>query len=398
MHTGANRLWTVDFIAVCATGFLVFLSFYSLMGILPLYILHVGGSLTVVGLLLGLFTLTAVGVRPFTGRWLDRTDRRRVLGAGLLIIAVSFGAYGVLHSLLLLALLRVLHGVGWALTSTAASTMVADVAPPTRRGEAMGYYSNMMDIAMAVGPLLAVVMVQHAGYALTFEAGGVVALLAFLPLSVVRRTARPPRAEAPAERPFFARQALLPALVMGMATFSFGAVVSFLPTLAERRGLSAPVLGISGYAWFYFVYAVCLLLVRGPVGRLTDRFGRGYAIVPGLLLLAAGTVLLAVLRSFPLLILFAALYAAGFGSSQPALLASTVDRTPKPLWGSSVATFFAAFDLGIGAATLILGPVAQFLSYRTAFLADALFPLLGLLLYVLAGRRRPRIGQGGSPV
>lgn len=394
MAARGEVLWTADFLAVCSTGFLVFLSFYSLMGILPLYLLHVGGNLAAVGLLLGLFTLTAVGVRPFVGRWLDRSDRRLVLGSGLVVIAVSFGAYGLLHSLLLLALFRVLHGVGWAMTSTAASTLVADVVPQSRRGEAMGYYSNMMDIAMATGPLLAVALVPVIGYPLTFAAGSVVALLALLPLPVIRAIRRP-AAVPPPRQPLFVRQALLPAVIMGTATFSFGAVVSFLPTLAEKRGLARPVAGIPGYAGFYLVYAACLLLVRGPVGRLSDRFGRGKAIVPGLLLLAAGTVLLAELHSLALLGIFAVLYAAGFGSSQPALLAWTVDRTPRPLWGSGVATFFAAFDLGIGVAALAIGPLAQVSSYRVAFEVAAFLPLLGLFLY-LAAVRGQGTGRGKS--
>jgi len=37
----------------------------------------------------------------------------------------------------------VLHGIGWGAATTAATTLIADIAPPRRRGEAMAYRNGI---------------------------------------------------------------------------------------------------------------------------------------------------------------------------------------------------------------------------------------------------------------
>ena len=385
----AGRVFTPAFLRVAATGFLVFASFQGLMAVLPLFMAAHGMTVTEVGWAAGLFTLTAVALRPLVGRELDRRGRRRLYLGGVLIITVAFVLLPWAIRILPLLLLRVLHGIGWAMASTAAGALVQDVVPPARRGEATGYYSNFTDVAMAVGPFVASALMTRAGFS-AFVWVCAVALVLGWALLLPLREPRAPARRRPAQ--LLVAPARLPATVQLLLNLNFGAVMTFLPLLAVRRGLTRPVAGVATYTLFYMAYAVTLLLARGPLGRLSDRRGRGLAIVPGMVLLTAAAVGLAHLSHPAALVACAALFGLGFGASQPALLAWTIERTPEPFWGGATGTYYAAFDLGIGVASLALAPVAQ-ASFTVAFEIAATASLAALVLYLAATGRhwlRPR--------
>ena len=58
-----------------------------------------------------------------------------------------FGA----QSLFLLLALRFLHGIGFGMATTATGTIVTDVAPAHRRGEALAYFGVFMSLPMVGG-------------------------------------------------------------------------------------------------------------------------------------------------------------------------------------------------------------------------------------------------------
>lgn len=376
-----EKLWTRDFIFTDVTGFLLFFSFYYLMSTLQYYVLHIGGNLSSLGLVMGVFTIIAVILRPVTGNLLDTKGRRIILLLGLLIILASFLAYNLAASVWWLGIIRIFHGIGWAFATTAASTIIADLVPPRRRGEAMGYYSNFMDLAMAAGPFTGVLILQFGGFNAVFIAAAVTLLPALVTGWTVKEQYRP--GPAPVKRTLFSRPAILPALIMLTGSIGYGSVVTYLPTFVQERGITGRFLGISDYAFFYVVYAITLLVTRGPWGRLSDRYGRQAAIIPGLLFLAGGTLVLAFARSFPVLLIAGIVYAAGFGSAQPSIMAWAVDRAGTSGWGAAVGTFFAAFDGGIGIGALLMGPLAQHFSYRLVYGSAGVLTLLGFVIYVV---------------
>ncbi|MGC7872193.1 MFS transporter [Desulfosporosinus sp. SYSU MS00001] len=375
-----ERLWTRDFLFVDITSFLVFGSFYYLLSTLQYYVLQLGGSVASVGLVMGIFTLVAVAVRPIVGQLLDTRGRHLLLMFGLIVILVSFIIYPLVHQLWWLIFIRILHGIGWSVVPVAISTIVADVVPGKRRGEAMGYYSNFMDVAMAIGPFAGVLLLQFGNYKAVFWGAALTLLPAFAFAGSVHERYQPKLDRSTGSR--LSRAALLPGFVMMTASIGYGCVVSFLPTLVMDRGISGNFLGLSDYAFYYIVYALTLLLTRGIWGRLSDKYGRKAAIMPGLLLLAGGTFLLAYTWSFPILLLVGVIYAAGFGAAQPSILAWTVDRAGHTERGAAVSTFFIAFDGGLGLGALLMGMVIQHFSYEVTFLATTLITFVGFLFYV----------------
>lgn len=381
-----QRLWTRDFLLTDITGFLIFCSFYYLMSTLQYYVVSLGGSVASIGLVQGVYVIVAVLLRPLAGNLFDNHGRRRFLLMGLVIIVGSFFLYPLVATVWWVMAVRALHGVGWAFSTTAASTMIADIVPNKRRGEAMGYYSNFMDVAMGAGPFIGVLLLQFGGYKTVFFGAAITLLPALLIVSIVRERYQPPT--SPVKRPFLSKAALLPGLVMMTASIGYGGVVTFIPTMATARHISGHWLGVAEYAYFYIAYALILILTRGLWGRLSDRFGRPAAIIPGLVLMAAGTVLLAVTPNFITLVLSAIVYAAGFGAAQPSIMAWTVDRAGHQNHGAAMGSFFAAFDGGIAIGSLAMGVLIQHYSYAVAFAVVSIVTLVGFVIYLVDWAKR----------
>jgi len=121
-----------------------------------------------------------------------------------------------------------------------------------------------------------------------------------------------------------------------------------------------------------------LMLSRTFSGRISDRKGRAFVIVPGLICIAAGLLLLPFVHNLLELMLSALLIGLGFGSSQPATMALTLDLVSLDDRGMAVSTYFLGFDSGISAGSFILGAVATPFGFSTAWVVAACCVLLGL--------------------
>ncbi|MBE3555231.1 MAG: MFS transporter, partial [Thermicanus sp.] len=67
-----EKLWTKDFITVTLANLFLFFSFQMLIPTLPAYVQEKGGNDLAVGMVIALFTVSALITRPFAGNALDR--------------------------------------------------------------------------------------------------------------------------------------------------------------------------------------------------------------------------------------------------------------------------------------------------------------------------------------
>ena len=377
------RIFTLNFVLACSGTFAFFSSFQLLLPTLPIYIVQIGGSQAEIGLLIGVFTVSAVALRPFIGRDVDKRGRRRYMLLGAFIFFASGVLYNFVTDVPALLLLRLFHGAGIAAYTTAAAALVADLAPRGRMGEAMGYYGMFPNVAMAVAPALGIPLVNNFSFTVLFIASAVTALMAILLTAPISETddgsseVRPPSA-------LFSQKALFPSFLVFCLTLTYGAIVSFLPIYAKQSDI------MDNPGLFFTVYAIVLIAVRSIAGRLSDVYGRQAVIIPGLVIISVAMVLLSVSSSITMLLLVAALYGAGFGTVHPALMAFLVDKVGQTQRGAAMGTFTAAFDLGIGLGSILWGVVLQMSGFGLMFFVAGLMPLAGVLAFPLAGVARAR--------
>ena len=127
-----------------------------------------GNGSIAVGVTVLAFSFGAITLRLYAGRLGERVGRRVLIIGGALIVAGSTLAYGVVHALWWIVLMRVVTGFGEAGFFVGAATMITDLSPVERRGEAISYWSVAVYGGLAFGPALGDLLRGNSRYELTF--------------------------------------------------------------------------------------------------------------------------------------------------------------------------------------------------------------------------------------
>ena len=74
------KIWTGPFVVALISNFFLFIIYYALVAIIPVYILgQLNGNEGQAGLSLTLFMLSAIIMRPFSGKIIEVFGKRRTL-------------------------------------------------------------------------------------------------------------------------------------------------------------------------------------------------------------------------------------------------------------------------------------------------------------------------------
>ncbi|RYD03054.1 hypothetical protein N752_21830 [Desulforamulus aquiferis] len=178
------------------------------------------------------------------------------------------GGYYFVTSLTLLFVLRVVHGFTWGFTTTGAGTVASDIVPAARRGEGMGYYGLSNTLAMAAGPALGIIILNHAGFDSLFIAGFVVALIGLLALfgiSFHQDIKIEVKGKLSLDS-FFESKVYSLSILMFFTALVYGGIVSFITLYGNKIGVGNP--GI-----YFLIYALTLLIIRPWAGKEFDKNG-----------------------------------------------------------------------------------------------------------------------------
>ncbi len=385
-----EKIWSKNFIILCLVNVILFAGFFFLMPTLPLFLVEeLGGREDQVGLVVGIFTLSAVLVRPITGLLLDHLGRRRMMLFSLLMYVLAVTGYLAASSIMLLLLLRLLHGAAFGMVTTGTGTVVADMVPERRRGEGLGYYGSFSIFAMVLGPIIGLFIAQQWSYSIMFMVCTGLSLVA-LALSLAVRYPKDDRENKGSlfaslrewQNLFELRAVPYSIVVMGLAA-TFGGVVSYISLYAVQLG-DGDMAG-----WYFFVYALALVTSRLFSGRIHDRKGPDLVVYPGLALYLLGVIMLGAAGG-PVLFYMAAIFIGfGYGSIQPSLQAMVIQRAPDRR-GAATATFFTGIDIGIGFGAFILGFVAAQWGYSIMYYSCSFLVIISGIFYWWARKSRSR--------
>ncbi|NMR20048.1 MFS transporter [Cellulomonas fimi] len=379
---GPERLWSRDLVlASLANLFLAFV-FYSLMTTMALYAVErFEASDTEGGLASSMFVIGAVAARLVAGNLADLVGRRRMLVLSLVVFVLASAAYLGADSFGLLLTVRAVHGVAFALASTAAMAIAQSLIPASRRAEGTGYFTLSTTVATAVGPFLALVLVHGPGYTALFVAGTVASVLGMLVALLLRTPDRPLAADERARLLRFHPKDMLHPDVLPVAAFmfvlavSFSSVLTFLNSYAEERELQ------TGASLFFLVYAVVLFGARLVAGRIQDRRGDNVVVYVAITAFALGLAALALARTDALVVVAGALIGLGYGTLMSSIQAVAVGRVPMQRVGAAISTHFFMVDLGVGVGPVVLGLALSRLGFDGLYLALAGVVVLSAALY-----------------
>ena len=159
------RLFTVPFVLLGVADLAYFTSVGVAIHTLPLYVTGpIDSDKAGAGLAFGAFGVTALLCRPYAGRLSDTLGRRPLLIVGALLAAFGMVLLPYVDSLALVVAIRLLQGVAEAAFFVAGFAMLADLAPPSRMGEALSYNSLGLYLGIALGPPFAELLIENFDY------------------------------------------------------------------------------------------------------------------------------------------------------------------------------------------------------------------------------------------
>jgi len=282
-----------------------------LIVVLPLYVksgLVTGGTFGIAvplmtGLILSMFGFLNSFVQPFTGRFSDRTGRRKLFVLlGLAILAVTNFAYSYATSYDTMLLVRAVQGLGVAFTIPATVALVNEYATTANRGANMGAFNTLRLLGFGVGPVVAGTVVAKGPYSLSlagtslqltgFEAAFYVASLSavasFLLVSLF--VFDPEEVEAQAGKKLKVavlsddEHTLDPVFTLGLASLFMAIGIALIatiePAVNTRLHQTSVMFGVE-----FGAFVAAQILTQAPIGKATDRYGRLPFIQFGLLLL-----------------------------------------------------------------------------------------------------------------
>lgn len=384
-----DPIWTKAFISLFSTNFSIFIIFYGLVSALPLYATDIlSRSDKDAGLLMTIFLISAIIVRPFSGKILDLFGKRKVLWSTLFFYLVCTALYYFVQPFEILLILRLVQGIFFSIATTASGSLAADNVPPTRRGAGLGYFVMSTNLAVVIGPFVALTIIQFFTYDIMFLVLTALLLLGALSALMIPADKKPTTPSAKTRftwNDLFEKKALPVALNASIVAFSYASVLSYLSIYSQQKG----VLHLTSS--FFAVFAIVMLVTRPFTGRIFDEKGSKYIIIPGLLSFFIGLVLLALMNSPFLFLLSGAFIGLGYGAVVPSLQTLAIQSTKYERSGYATATFFTLFDTGLAIGSFTLGIVATQFGYQNLYLLSSAIVIAALALFIALQKKKDRL-------
>lgn len=398
------------FLVALVIAVVVALGFGLIIPVLPLFARSFGVGLFEVTLVVSVFAGVRLVSNVYTGALADRIGRRRSIGWGALIVAVSSLLTAGAPSYLALLVLRGMGGFGSALFFNALLALVLRAVGSDKRARAVGMLQGAFLFGIAFGPSVGGLLAEPLGLRWPFViysvfcAGAALVALRFLPRIAQSRaetaeaedgaeggsgeeqseeeTAGSPVAQTTgfaamwrAARQLCADPAFTSALVMVAASRWAAAGMRFtlLPVYGEEVVGLGP--GLVGAA--LTLAAVAQLALLWPAGKLADTFGRRRVAVPSYVAFAGVALVVGFTTTVPAFFVLMGLWGVATGMTSVVPPAVVGDVVPDEWTGVGIGVLNTARDLGVVLGPPVSGLLAGAAGYAWGFALPAGLLLVG---------------------
>lgn len=377
MTSSIVKLWNPNFILAFLANFLMMMAFYMLMPTLPFYLIdtqHFDKSM--VGIILSVYIISAVLVRPVSGYLIDTLNRKPFYVLVFMLFTASFGGYLLFTALGMLIVVRVVQGFIWGIIIPLGNTLAIDVIPSERRGSGIGFYGMSTNLAMALGPVVGLLLLEMYNFsAIVYIAialcavGVVLALFIRSYRKVVARKNEPISLDR-----FILVKAIPVGINILIVCFSYGVTITYAAIYGSEIGVGNPGL-------FFILMAAGVILSRLTTGRFIDRGMYNQIATVSIVILTVGFALLGLVK-LPM-VFFSMAFTVGFayGMLFPAIQTMIVNFGTHHQRGTANSTYFTAFDIGVGLGMLFGGRIADVASFSVVFALSAGLNLAALVFY-----------------
>lgn len=383
-------IWVLGFVSL-----LMDVSSEMIHALLPIYLVTVlGTSMVTVGFIEGLAEATASITKMFSGALSDRLGKRKILATiGYGLAAITKPVFPLAPTVGWLVAARFVDRVGKGIRGAPRDALVADLAPPEKRGAAFGVRQSLDTAGAFVGPFVAIVLMWTTAndFRTVFWWAVVPGFLAFcLILFAVHEPERPAglrRVQNPLAFSELRGLGETYWLVVAVSTVFTLARFSeaFLVLRAQDVGL--PVALVPAVL---VVMNILYAAAATPAGVLSDRIGRFGILFLGFAMLVFADIVLALVPSLPGLAVGVAVWGLHMGLTQGLLTAMIADAAPVELRGTAFGAFNLFSGLAVLAASVIAGALWDGIGPQGTFLAGAAFTGVAMAGLAVIWSRSPR--------
>ena len=331
--------------------------------------------------------MASLCIRPFSGYRLDTLARKPLYLIAYFVFITVFAGYILAGVLSLFIMLRVVHGLAFGMVTVAGNTIVIDITPSSRRGEAVGYYGLMNNTAMSFGPMIGLFMHDTCSFETIFLCSLLSGTAGFIAACLVKTPVKQPVKREPISLDRFILIKGIPAgVALLLLSIPYGMTSTYIAMYAKEIGIT-----LSSGLFFTFM-AIGMAVSRMFSGRQVDKGHITQVITLGLYLvcicfftLSACDKLMQINPELTDVLFFmvALLLGVGFGTMFPAFNTLFVNLAPNSQRGTATSTYLTSWDVGIGIGLVLGGYIAQFTSFDMAYLFGACLTVISTFYFNL---------------
>ncbi|MBR4162435.1 MAG: MFS transporter [Solobacterium sp.] len=378
-----QTIWTKDFIYAIFVLFCVHTGPYLLLSVITIYGKMLSGSDTLAGMMASVFALSGLFARFLSAFLLDKFGAKKILIIFTALMTIASFLYIFTSQYWQAFMLRGIQGLAYGVTCTAMSTYIVNLLDPQNRLEGIGYSSLTANLANALGPTVAYILLgpkvdQFKTLFIVVFISVVISLFAMIPVKDARKTSVVSDKIVKPES-LNLSDVFFPFLLWAFMSLAMSSVAAFLSLSSLEKGFSN--IGL------YFTFNVIgLVFSRFVMKYLTDTFGQIKMICSMIVVIALCLTGISLTNAIWQLYLIALPFGFANGCLAPLINTMLVNQLPSSKSGLANAAFFAAGDAGFIIGPAFWGMVAGFTSYNTVFIISSAVCLCALLLQLIQSK------------
>lgn len=370
MFSYSKNFWALTF-----AMFLFMTSFNLILPELNDFITELDGT-KYKGLIISLFSISALISRPFAGKLADNVGRKSTMYVGTIICIIITFLYPLSGSVGFFLFLRFMHGFSSGFLPTGATALITDILPADKRGQGMGVFGTGISLGIGVGQFLGTPITKLITIDGLFFASGILAIVSILMVKSIKETLEKQKPFNWAifqlkKDEFFELKVFPVATVMFLTASCSGILFVLSPDLSTY-------LGIENKGWFFMFYVISTIAVRLTIGKLSDKIGRRKALIIGMIFLIVSMLMVAFADTIFAYTAASIVFGIATGINSPTLFAWMADLSPPHRRGIGSGSLFMSLEFGIlfGSASTLFIYDSTYESAFSVFIYAAVLALL----------------------
>ena len=394
-----EKLWTKDYylLLIMSLGAGCLSSFF--ISTLPIYAEKITGSAAFAGMVSGAYALSALIARPVVGIACEKFNKIKMLLIGISMMTVICFFYNWADAILVLLILRALHGIGFGAKTTVSGVIVTDIIPKSRFAEGISIYGLYLPITNAIAPAIGLAIIGNGEldrFGTLFNLATVIGVISIILAAKIkgrRIDEAPPEVEGnsyeqskieqqieektlPKTFCGFEAGVVSPSIVLGLIYIGQGCILSFLPMYCIHKGW-----GSCGS--FFLINAIALFFSRLIFAKIVDKINYDKLMVFAIVIFGLG--LFAIPYAVNAVFIYGIAVVSGFSFGIIPMIVNilVLERCSSQRKGTAIAAYTASMDIGVGVGSILLGFILELSGYKIIYVCAAALAFISAIIYAL---------------